>query len=132
MDALMNRARMVLALAAGLLGAGVAAQTVVDPTRPPVNAYVSEEKAAQQAVMPVSVGPQLQSVLVSTKPGGRRVAVIDGKTIRLGERFDGAVLVKVTEKEAVLQRGASKQVLKLAGDAVVLEKARVEAGNDKN
>jgi MSHA biogenesis protein MshK len=128
----MNSARIALVLANSLLAAGVAAQSVPDPTRPAPNAYVSEEKAAQQAVLPVSVGPQLQSVLVSTKPGGRRLAVIDGKTVRLGERFEGAVLVKVTDKEAVLQRGSARQVLKLAGDAAVMDKARVEAGNDKN
>jgi MSHA biogenesis protein MshK len=41
------------------------------------------------------------------------VAVIDGQTVRLGERYKGAQLTQMTETEVVLQRGSERQVLKL-------------------
>jgi MSHA biogenesis protein MshK len=87
-----------------------ARQALPDPTRPPPEASMTPGGAM---AMPSAGGPQLQSVLVSNKPGGRRIAVIDGQTVRLGGKFDGAVLVKVTDTEAVLRRGQALQVLTL-------------------
>jgi MSHA biogenesis protein MshK len=57
--------------------------------------------------------PQLQSILVGRAPDGRRVAVIDGETVRLGESFRGARLVRVTDDEVTLARGRERQVLRL-------------------
>lgn len=102
---------LALALALVLASAPAAArQALPDPTRPPPEASMLPGAATAQ---PLSTGPQLQSVLVSSKPGGRRVAVIDGQTVRLGGKVDGAVLVKVSDTEAVLKRGNALQVLTL-------------------
>lgn len=102
--------RLRVAWAICAAGAATLAQAqMADPTRPPPEALLLS--APGEAAAPA--GPQLQSVLVSTRPGGRRVAVIDGQTVRLGGQFDGAVLVKLNDHEAVLRRGAALQTLRL-------------------
>ncbi|TFW30978.1 hypothetical protein [Massilia horti] len=108
MDEAVNIARHVLAGVA-LLAVQLAAQAqaLQDPTRPPANL------AAYAGAQAVSSGPQLQSVLISREPGGRHIAVIDGETVRLGEQFQGARLVRVTQTEVELLRGRQRQVLKL-------------------
>ena len=96
-------------LAAGALGAAHA-QPLADPTRPP--AILSRPPAGAAASAPAA-GPVLQSVLIARHAGGRQVAVIDGETVRLGGAFHGAVLVRMNETEVELQRGSTRQVLKL-------------------
>ncbi|WP_179672539.1 MSHA biogenesis protein MshK [Duganella sp. 1224] len=102
------------------LGAGVAlslllfaagAQTLTDPTQPPPE---SRLLPASVSDVPVYTGPQLQSVLIGSH--GRQVAVIDGQTIRRGEKFKGATLVQVNKNSVVLQNGRNKQVLTLFPD----------------
>ena len=122
------------ALALGMLAlpwsACVLAQDGIDPTRPPA-------VMSAPVILPASVPgatytpggmlvapraerrtPQLQSVLVSLRPGGRRVAVIDGKTVRQGQRVGDAVLVAIGATEVVLRRGAKTETLKLYRPAV--------------
>lgn len=107
---------MIRALFAGALIAlagAACAQSLVDPTQPPPE---SRQFAPGMSEAPaVSAGPRLQSVLIGTR--GREVAVIDGQTVRLGEKFKGAVLVKVGKNQVVLQNGRDKQVLTLFPDA---------------
>lgn len=99
-------------LAAALLAAlPVRAQVLADPTMPPPEA----RQVQGMAPAPVSKGPQLQSVLVGSN--GRQVAVIDGQTVRRGEKVDGALLVKVDKNHAVLRRGGQTQVLTLYPDS---------------
>lgn len=103
---------LALALACcAVLGAAfgmpVHAQVLNDPTRPPANLM------APQTGPVVSAAPQLQSVLIARHPGGRHVAVIDGHTLRLGDKYRGAVLERVSEGEVVLRKGTQRQVLKL-------------------
>ena len=105
----MNR---LLMLCAGLaLSAAVNAQTLTDPTQPPPE---SRLLPASVSDAPVYTGPQLQSVLIGSH--GRQVAVIDGQTIRQGEKFHGATLVQVNKNSVVLQNGRNKQVLTLFPD----------------
>ncbi|MES2113937.1 MAG: hypothetical protein V4578_02245 [Pseudomonadota bacterium] len=106
-------ARLALwGLAAAMLAAlPVGAQVLADPTMPPPEA----RQAQGMAPAPVSKGPQLQSVLVGSN--GRQVAVIDGQTVRRGEKVNGALLVKVDKNHAVLRRGGQTQVLKLYPDS---------------
>lgn len=70
-----------------------------DPTRPPA-AWL-----APSADTPASAGEgggmRLQSVLLPH--GGKPVAVIGGKTVTLGGQIAGAKLVRLNEREAVLQ-----------------------------
>ena len=107
----MNRLPM-LCLCFALSGAA-AAQTLADPTMPPPESRllapgVQDEPAAAK-------GPQLQSVLIGSH--GREVAVIDGQTVRKGEKFHGAVLVEVGKNRVVLKNGREKQILTLFPDA---------------
>lgn len=105
----MNR---LLMLCAGLLlSAAAGAQTLADPTQPPPESRLSPAGAD---MAPVVSGPQLQSVLIGSH--GRQVAVIDGQTIRKGEKFNGATLVQVNKNSVVLQSGRHKQVLTLFPD----------------
>jgi MSHA biogenesis protein MshK len=101
-------------LAASLLAlAPAAAQPLADPTRPP-------GEGAAQAQPGDSAGGRLQSVLISSR---RSVAVIDGRTVALGERVGDATLVSIAPAEVVLQRGAERRTLKLHAG---LEKKRMK------
>lgn len=94
-----------LALALALaMGAASAAAQMNDPTRPPSSFGTSEPDTGGGG------GIMLQSVLISPT---HRAAIINGVLVPLGGKYGGAVLVEVTEKEAVLRSGGTRQVLKL-------------------
>lgn len=115
MDDTVNACRRRLLCACGAamaMGAAAAqGQVLNDPTRPPANLMAPQTAAAP------SVGPQLQSVLIARHPGGRHIAVIDGHTLRLGDKYKGAVLERVADNEVVLVRGTQRQVLRLYAPA---------------
>jgi len=100
---------LVAAAVAWLLPAG--AQSLADPTRPPPESQLLPASAASASAEPVYKGPQLQSVLTGAR--GREVAVIDGQTLRRGDKIDGAVLVKVGKDSVTLRRGGKDEVLTL-------------------
>lgn len=82
-----------------------------DPTRPAAAATLAAPAAAfglSPAGLPNT--PQLQSILVSPE---RRLAIIDGQTLRVGERFGDSVLVKINEREVILKNGKVLQTLRL-------------------
>lgn len=113
MDDIVN---LRLIAAAALMGAAqAAAQALPDPTRPPASilAPASAGSAGSADATPAASGPQLQSVLIARHPGGRHVAVIDGQTVQLGDKYKGALLTRMTATEVVLVNGKSRQVLKL-------------------
>ncbi len=105
--------RLMLLCASALLCGAAAAQSLPDPTMPPPESRLLVPGA--QDAPAVASGPQLQSVLIGTR--GREVAVIDGQTVRKGEKFHGAVLVEVGKNRVVLQNGREKQILTLFPDA---------------
>jgi MSHA biogenesis protein MshK len=108
--------RLLLALCAltcVALPVAAGAQNLADPTMPPAESRLLPSGAPDAPA--VSAGPQLQSVLIGSR--GREVAVIDGQTVRKGEKFQGAVLVEVGKNRVVLQNGRHKQVLTLFPDA---------------
>lgn len=86
---------VALFCALGAISPGARAQTAMpDPTRPPP-AFVAPAPDAAGAGSPV-----LQSVIM---PGrGKPMAIIDGQQVRLGQRFGESRLVRLTEREAVL------------------------------
>lgn len=86
---------------------------VSDPTRPPPEAMTAPAGDGAPALPTESKGPRLESVLVGRNYEGREIAVIDGKIVRRGEKFNGAVLVKVTANTAVLKHGGREEVLRL-------------------
>lgn len=83
------------------------AQSLADPTRPPVVLAASAAGGAEDGL------PRLQSVLISPRSGGRHVAVIDGETVRLGDSFRGARVARMSQGEVELVRGRERQVLRL-------------------
>jgi MSHA biogenesis protein MshK len=101
-----RRAAVLFLLAASAQQAQ--AQALQDPTRPPAAAM-----AASAAPAAASSGPRLQSILVGREAGGRRLAVIDGETVRLGEQFHGARVARIGDNEVELVRGSERQVLRL-------------------
>jgi len=100
------------AVVCGLLlacGAAAAQDGLGDPTRPtPLRAAAPVEAAA---------APQwrLQSTLVAAQ---RRVAVINGRTVREGETVDGARLVEVRPDGVSLERAGRTFELTLRAPAV--------------
>lgn len=98
---------LLLALA---LAAGARAQTG-DPTLPPPG--LGALAAGAEAPPAAPPGPELQSVLVSREPGGRRIAVISGEMVRQGGRFQGALVESVREDRVVLRRGKARETLRL-------------------
>ena len=103
----------------GAAGAGTLAQSaqgLQDPTRPPAAAAPSQ---SQSAPGDTAAAPQLQAVRVGPAAGGLRIAVIDGESVRVGERFRGARVVRIADNEVELLRGRERQVLRLyAPDAM--------------
>ena len=93
------RWRILLALALGALMGCAYGQTLLpDPTRPPVGA---SEPGASGLVEGESAGLVLQSVKIPSK--GKPVAVIGGQEVKLGESIGELRLIRLTEREAVLQ-----------------------------
>ena len=105
------RSTVCLLLAAMAMAEPAHAQ-MRDPTEPP--AALRQPAAgmtAGEAGLPAAPeGPRLQSVLISSK---RRVAVIDGDTVRLGQRHKGAVVASIAPTEVVLVRDGRREILKL-------------------
>lgn len=88
--------------------APVHAEDLPDPTRPPASIFVHAAGMGVARRTKSSVG--LHSIIISQK---RRAAIIDGKTVELGEMHGNAKLVEVNAGSVVLQRGKSRQVLTL-------------------
>jgi len=112
MDEALTPAKAVKAAALALLcaaGAHAQAQALQDPTKPPAAAA----PGAAGGRAPVDNAPRLQSILVAREAGGRRLAVIDGETVRLGEQFHGARVARIGDNEVELVRGGQRQVLRL-------------------
>ncbi len=117
-----------LALAGMLFAAAAAAQGLADPTRPPAALASAGSGAA-------AGGPVLQSVMLSP---GRKVAMISGEMVALGERYGSARLVRLTESEAELKDGTETivlslypQVRKLPADRVRRAETRTGTGKTK-
>ncbi|MGK5014797.1 MSHA biogenesis protein MshK [Janthinobacterium sp. 75] len=128
MDRAVMRARRYAAVGTVLLALAPWAfgQGLVDPTRPPDAAPVEGSAVSARAAR-----PQLQSVLISHQPGGRRLAVIDGRSVRAGDKVGGAVVVSIDEASVALRRGKTLETLRLypktvdANDAMHVRRKQV-------
>lgn len=105
-------------------GAASAASPLPDPTRPPAAAMPAS--APLDAAKP-EAAPQLQSVLLGAAGVRGRIAVIDGQSVRVGENFRGARVVRIADSEVELQRGRARQVLRLYAPESVGGMTRVSA-----
>lgn len=81
------------------------AQGLADPTRPPNFAGLPFG-----ATPAAPSGPLLQSIVLSPK---RRLAVIDGKLVGIGDRVGDATLVAIEIDSVRLREGGGTRVLKL-------------------
>ena len=86
------------------------AQKLADPTRPPAILAAPDSEATAEAV---AVGPRLQSILIGRAPDGRRLAVIDGATVRTGAKVGDAVLERINDNTVILRRGKNLETLTL-------------------
>jgi MSHA biogenesis protein MshK len=101
------------ALALALLAAPLAAQTLSDPTQPPAALLAPARPGDAPAPAPAPAAAGLQSVLISRNPGGRKVAVINGQVVRVGERFGGATVIGIGPNSVTLRRGKAVETMKL-------------------
>ena len=91
------------------------AQTLRDPTRPPAAAAASSASGPlREGEARAPTGPVLQSVIVS---GGRRLALIDGKTYTVGDKIGEAKLISISGSEVTLRESGGRKVLRLTPDA---------------
>lgn len=81
-------------------------ETLPDPTRPPA-AWLARDAAAD----PAAGGRRLQTVVLPRR--GKPVAVIGGQRVALGEAYGEAKVIRITEKEVVLQGPEGREVLEL-------------------
>jgi MSHA biogenesis protein MshK len=95
--------RLIPAL--GLLAACAAfAQGMTDPTRPP------SASTGKPVSRPEAAASRLQSVLISP---GRKLAIIDGRSVGLGARVGDATVVAIAPTQVILQTRGTYQTLKL-------------------
>ena len=95
-DRLNSVIRVLFMLTLCTLTVSVRAQTLLsDPTRPPAGFSAPEADGGG------SSGPVLQSVIVPKK--GKPIAVIGGQQVKLGELYGDSRLIKLSEREAVLE-----------------------------
>ena len=84
-----------------------------DPTRPPTvlgGAHIPGGTGKSLGTAEDAASLQLQSVIVSPE---RKVAIINGQTVKLGEKVGDAIVVKISESEVVLRNGNNVQTLRL-------------------
>jgi MSHA biogenesis protein MshK len=73
------------------------ADTLKDPTQPPASLYSNTgsgeglEEVTEPVLQSVMIGPQF------------RAAIINGKTVILGKKYEQAILIKLDEHKAILR-----------------------------
>jgi MSHA biogenesis protein MshK len=96
------------------------AEDLLDPTRPPASISAHEEGVGVvHGILAENYSRGLHTIIISDT---RRAAIIDGKTVELGEEHSGARLIEVNEHGVVLERGHSRQVLTLFPDVKITRK----------
>lgn len=101
------RSALAMVLAGLCCAAHATEPPLPDPTRPAQGQMQGDAEQIDNR------GPQLQSILISPR---RKMAVINGQTLHVGEKFGDSVLQKISEHEVVLKNGSELQVLKLFPD----------------
>ena len=100
-----SMAAALLLLAASCAWASAFGQALRDPTEPPPARFAAPAGAAA-----APSGPVLQSVIVSD---GRKLALIDGKTYRAGDKLGNATVAAISSNEVTLRGSDGTKVLKL-------------------
>lgn len=76
------------------------AEALRDPTQVPSNMVVGNGKQANASQAEQYAGPVLQSVMLGSQ---HRAAIINGKKVKLGGKYEKATLVSLTENSATLK-----------------------------
>lgn len=87
----------LLALPLVLFALSAQAETLKDPTQPPASL---DSNAAMSTGLQAPSGPVLQSVMIGAQ---FRAAIINGKKVFLGKKYEEATLIKLNDHEAVLR-----------------------------
>ncbi len=111
---LVSMLSMLLVVFMGLSGAVHAKGTAngsasADPTRPP--AILTEEEPNEDASKKEPPPSGLQTVIL--RKGAKPLAIINGQTVKLGEKVGDARLVSLSETQAILQGPDGREVLRL-------------------
>ena len=112
----------IVTTAALMLSAGSNAQTLVDPTRPPLELIAAVAGAGKGAAAGAATRPRLESILLSS---ARKGAIINGQYVPLGGSYGKSTLVDVMATGVTLETGRKLEVLQLYPS---LEKASVASG----
>jgi MSHA biogenesis protein MshK len=104
MDAIVTR--LIACLLLMCCTGNLQARELPDPTRP-ATAALGNGAGAGTAAAP----EQLQSVLIGRS--GRRVAIISGQMLRVGDKLGGAILIGISENSVLLKNGRKQHVLTL-------------------
>lgn len=100
------------------MGAAAQAQALRDPTRP---------VTARETTQSVEVaGLQLEAVMGS---GVRRLAIVNGKIVRAGDRVGGALIQEIGSDSIRYTRNGRSQIARIAKDSL---RVRESAGLAKN
>jgi len=102
--------RIAMIVAATILCSAVFAEAPRDPTRPPSPAEVRAWFAGEQRAADPSQAFTLQSVLLSPS---RRVAIIDGQRLQIGESVGEAVVTTIEAGRVELERDGQTIVLRI-------------------
>jgi len=81
-----------------------------DPMQPPAFLRAAGPTAGQSAPAPARAAMVLQSTLMSR---GRRIAMIDGKSLSVGDRIGAARIVAIGPASVTLREGQETRVLGL-------------------
>lgn len=75
----------------------VYADTLKDPTQPPAAFYNQAHSTDGSGLLD---GPVLQSIILGAN---HHAAIINGQKVMLGKKYEGATLIRLNEREAVLR-----------------------------
>lgn len=120
----MRATLLVTLVVAWAVSVSTHAESLPDPTRPPGGVRTT---TVGGVAVPQPSGPVLQSTLISPQ---RKTAVISGKSVQVGDTFQGATIVDITPYEVRMDRGGKETTLrllpKLAKEIGKVEKGKVE------
>ena len=101
------------------------AESLRDPTQIPAGMIASEGGTNNSSASPQNNGPILQSVMLGAQ---YRAAIINGKKVKLGEKYEQATLVALSEDSATLRSpDGTKLTLKMLDEAIKKTSAKTMA-----
>lgn len=120
----MNAQSIGYVLLLATLAAPAYGERLPDPTEPPASLDL---KASAQMV--TRAEPMLQAV---QRDGTRFYALVDGRSVRVGDRVGDATVVQITSNEVVLREGSANKKLKLLPDSSVHAIVKTPAASAKS